>query len=333
MSDGSGALDVVTVVYRRELPALALQARSIARFLDPAGIGRIFVIINDAAEAGVAAEAEALRPAYGPFAGRLEVVTAEALFARRPGGPRGLRQRAALWLTRHRRLYPLGVKGGWRGNRGWSVQQALKLAAGRLGDAPALLILDAKNHFVRPVGLPGFVAPDGRPRTFLALQGEKFSAWVAASFAFLGAPPPPPGTPTPPTITPVVVSRAQLLGALEAVEARAGPVEAFFARARAGTSEFMLVHAHAALRGGGWDAVYAPGLVPPSTIARTTDAAGIDRALSRVEAGEAETLAIHAARLATLDPATRARIETIWRTRGLDAAGVFPSTGLGDRPG
>jgi len=126
LTDGPSAvgLDIVTVVYGRELPSLGLQAHSLARFLDPAGIERVFVVVNDADEAAVAARVEALRPAYGPFAGRLQVVTAEALFARRPAGPRGLRQRAALWLTRHRRLYPFGVKGGWRGNRGWSVQQA-----------------------------------------------------------------------------------------------------------------------------------------------------------------------------------------------------------------
>lgn len=329
MSAAPGALDLVTVAYRRELPSLALQARSLARFLDPAGIGRVFVVVNDTDEAAVAAGVEALRPAYGPFAGRLEVVTAEALLARRPAtaghprGLRGLRRRAALLVTRHRRLYPLGVKGGWRGNRGWSVQQALKLAAARLGDGAFVLILDAKNHLVRPASRADFVSEDGRPRTFLARQDPRFFAWAANAFALLGAAPPPPGTPTPPSITPVVVRRDLLLGTLEAVEARVGPVEAFFARARSGdTSEFMLMHAFAALHGG-WDTVYAPGLAPPATISRSSDAAAVDTVLTRVERGDAGILAIHATRLATLDPATRARLEAIWHERGLDAAGVL----------
>ncbi len=192
-----------------------------------------------------------------------------------------------------------------------------------MGRRRSCLILDAKNHLVRPVGIGSFVSADGRPRSFLVRPDDKYHAWIAGSFVLLGGRPPPRDTPVPPTVTPVVISRALLRAALEEVEARVGPCEAFFARSRADTSEFMLMHAYAALNGGGWDEVYAPGLTPPATIARSTDAAGIDRVLSRVEAGEAEMLAIHAARLATFDPATRARIEAIWRERGLDAQGLL----------
>jgi hypothetical protein len=146
-------LDIVTVVFRKEVPLLRLQARSMARFLDPAGIGRVRVIVNDRRERVCCAAVEALRGDYGPFADRLEVVTPDALFALRPSGlgPRDWRQRAWLWGVRHGVLYPFGLKGGWRGNRGWRIQQALKLAAGRYGEAPFVLILDAKNHFIGPV--------------------------------------------------------------------------------------------------------------------------------------------------------------------------------------
>ena len=193
----------------------------------------------------------------------------------------------------------------------------------RLLDAPAAVAAPAA---LGPERVEAAVAggEERRPRSFLAPQSPKSHGWIAASFAFLGGSPPAAGSPTPPTITPVVVSRALLRATLEAVEARAGPVEAFFARARAGTSEFMLIHALAAL-GGGWDTAYAPGLVPPATIARSTDAAGIDAALTRVERGEADLLGIHVARLARLDPATRARVETIWRDRGLDPGDLLPA--------
>jgi hypothetical protein len=81
----------------------------------------------------------------GPHGARLEVVLPQALFALWPSGlgPRNTKQRLRLWLARHRRVYPLGVKSGWRGNHGWGVQQALKLAAARYGDAPSVLLLDA----------------------------------------------------------------------------------------------------------------------------------------------------------------------------------------------
>ncbi len=52
-------MDVVTVVFREELPLLALQARSIARFLDPDAVGRILVVVNDFHEDDCAAAVEA----------------------------------------------------------------------------------------------------------------------------------------------------------------------------------------------------------------------------------------------------------------------------------
>jgi hypothetical protein len=283
--------------------------------------------VNDIDAPACAAGVEALRPAYGRFSDRLEVVTADLLFAARPAaaGPRGLRQRAALWFSRNRWRYPFKVKGGWRGNRGWSIQQAMKLSVARHGDGSHLLILDTKNHFVRPVGFDAFVAADGRPRSFLMRQDGKFYDWLAGSFRLLGLEPPDRDRPTPPTWTPVVVRRNALLACLEAVEARVGPVEAFFARSNAPKSEFMLMHAHAAGPSGGWDTVYAPGLIPAATIARSTDAKDIDRLLSRVEAGEANILSIHASRLGSLDPEVRRRIEAIWRDRGLVAEGLLPT--------
>lgn len=318
-------LDIVTVVYGGELAFLRLQAASLDRFLDPAGVGRVVVVVNDIDESGVAAAVEALRPDYGRFAGRLVVRRPDELFGLRPAGlgPRGPRQRFRLWMTRHRRAYPFGVKGGWRGNRGWSVQQALKLAAARDGDSRYLLLLDAKNHFVRPVSVASFVAADGRARSFLEPPGDH-ARWVQGSFRRLGLAPPDPDAPAPPTITPYPVARSLVAGCLDALEARVGPAEAFFARARRDASEFMLVYAHAAGLPGGWSAAFAEGLVPPASIFRDSDAATIDRALARAESGEAEVFSLHSARIPGLAPAERARIAALWRARGLPAEAVFP---------
>jgi uncharacterized protein DUF6492 len=318
-------LDIATVVYSRELPLLRLQACSMARYLDPAGIGRIVVVVNDIDEAACAARVEAMRAAWGRLAPRLEVVGADALFALRPAanGPRGPRQRFRLWFARNRRRYPLGVKRGWRGNRGWAVQQALKLAVARHGDSPMVLLLDAKNHFVKPVGLSSFVSPDGRALSFTDLPGDKRNLWIAGSFRLLGLPPPGRQVPSPPTVTPVVVPRAVLRGCLDAVERRVGPVEAFFARAKGDLSEFMLIYAFVAGHCGGWDAVFAPGLVPSASIHRRSDAAEIERVLARVEDGTAEIFSVHDSRLVGLAPDPRRRIEAIWRDRGLPGEGLL----------
>ncbi len=312
-------LDLATVVYRRELDLLRLQARSIDLFLAPEGIGRILVVVNDIDEDACAAGVEALRSDYGRFADRLEVLRPDALLARRPAanGPRGPRQRFRLWLTRNRRRYPAGVKSGWRGNRGWSVQQALKLAVARDGDSPFLLVLDAKNHFVAPVGLGDFVSPRGRARSRLDLPSERHRTWIAGSFRLLGVAPPVLSDPAPPTVTPFCVPRATLLGCLDVLERRVGPAEAFFARARGDTSEFALIHAYVAGHCGGWQAVFDPGLAPAASIHRKSDADDLERVLALVEGGAASTLSVHDSRRASLAPEFRRRLEAIWRDRGL----------------
>lgn len=323
-----GVLDVATVVYSRELPLLRLQACSMARYLDSRGIGRIFVIVNDIDEAGCAARVQAMRPDWGPLAPRVEVIGAEALFTLRPeaNGPRGPVARVRLWFTRYRRRYPFGVKSGWRGNRGWRVQQALKLAVARQGDSPFVLLLDAKNHFVRPVGLDSFVDADGRARSYTDQPGEKRYAWIAGSYRLFGLPPPGRDVPSPPTVTPVVVPRAVLRGCLDAIEARVGPVEAFFTRAKGETSEFMLIYAYVAGECGGWDTVFAPGLIPAASIFRRGSDGDIDRVLSAVEDGTAEILSVHDSRRAGLASEHRRRIEAIWRDRGLPGEGLLAAT-------
>ncbi|WP_111430881.1 DUF6492 family protein [Rhodobacteraceae bacterium DSL-40] len=312
-------LDIVTVVYRRELPLLRLQACSVAQFLDPAGISRIIVIVNDVAEAECIAAVEALRPAYGALAARLDVIGADALFALRPpeAGPHGIRQALRLWFAQHRRIYPFGVKRGWRGNRGWSVQQALKLAVARRGEGRMLLILDAKNHFVAPVRAGTFLAADGRARSTMKVPGEKHWTWIRGAFALLGASPPQREAPAPVTVTPVVVPRDMLLGTLEAVEQRVGPVEGFFARAKGDLSEFMLIYAHVTQARGAWPALFQPDLPPAATIFRRSPPEQIEAALHRVETGEAEILSVHSSQMDRLDEGVQARLCAIWRARGL----------------
>lgn len=307
----------MTVVYGRDLPGLALQARSIARFFE-AELGGIFVVVNDVDSEACAAAVEGLRSEYGRHADKLEVVMPESLFALRPRDcrPRGW-ARFAHWYTAHRSVYPFGQKGGWRGNRGWSLQQALKLAAARRGAAPYVLILDGKNHFVRPVATEAFVAPDMRPLSQLACANDEHWSWIVASFARLGVGLPPREAAVPQSITPFVASRAVLREAVEALERRLGPMETFFARKNTLETEFMLIYAQVVRRWGSWEEWFAPGLVPPATIfGRSTDA-DVAAVLDRAERGEADVLSVHSGRAASLAPEHRARLRALWAAAGL----------------
>lgn len=125
-------LAVVTVVFDAEVEMLGLQASSFARHVLPGALGEIVVVDNT--RGGLRGESrDRLVATYGVH-------------------------RAAVSLLRPRDL------GMGRGGSGWRRQQALKLLAARQVAAPHSVVLDAKNHLVRPLRVADVVAADGRPR-------------------------------------------------------------------------------------------------------------------------------------------------------------------------
>jgi len=62
------AVDFLTVVYKREVLLLKLQARSFASFMDPSGVGTLMIVVNDPDPAGTRALLEEhVMPEYGAF--------------------------------------------------------------------------------------------------------------------------------------------------------------------------------------------------------------------------------------------------------------------------
>lgn len=321
MAAAGKTMDIVTVVFDHELPLLELQARSLGRFADAAAVARILVVVNDVREDACAAAVARLVPCYGPLADRVEVVHPEQLLS---SAPAGWRRRAERWFVAHargpvmRRLPRRDrLAGGWRGNPGWSMQQALKLLAANGVTAPYTLILDAKNFLVAPVGIATFVAPDGRARSRRVAAGELQRGWVAASFRALGMPPAEAGD-VPPTVTPVVLERGLAREGLAALEARLGPLEAFFSLHKGRATEFMLLFAVIDRGEGRWWQRLAEGL-PEAT---TVFAKGGDNEVAALLAGAGSSpmMGLHRRVLQRLGPETQAALGRFWVELGL-----FPS--------
>ena len=325
---GAGRIDLVTVVFGEELPLLALQARSVARFFDPEAVARILVVVNDVDEDACAAAVEALRPLYGAFAGRLEVVRPDTL-----ASPRRFSRlhRAALAYVRHgrgpimRRLPRRDrLASGWRGNPGWSMQQAHKLLVVNAASARYVLILDAKNFLVSPVGFPTFVAADGRARSRRVRVADLQRGWIEASFRALGLAAPVPAE-APPTTTPVVFARSLMREGVDALEERLGPLEAFFSLRKGRATEFMLMFAAIDRGRGRWWELFAPGL-PDST---TVYAKGDDRAVLALLAAEPDQplMGLHRRVLRRIGDDTREALARHWLRLGLfdslDEAGAL----------
>lgn len=315
---GADRIDVVTVAFGEELPLLGLQARSIARFFDPAAVGRILVVVNDVHEDACVAAVEALRPLYGPLADRLEVVRPDALTSARPVGAL---QRAARWYVRHgrgplmRRLPRRDrLASGWRGNPGWSMQQAQKLLVVNAVRARHVVILDAKNFFVAPVGFGTFVAEDGRARTRRVCIEDLQRGWINASFRTLGITSPAPAE-APPTTTPVAFERAIMREGVDALEARLGPLETFFSLRKGRATEFMLMFAALDRGRGLWWERFAPGLPDSATIY----AKGDDRAVLALLAAESDLplMGLHRRVLRRIGDETRGALARFWLGLGL----------------
>ena len=315
---GARPVDLVTVVFSEELPLLALQARSISRFFDADTVARILVVVNDVHEEGCAAAVEALRPHYGAVSDRLEVVRPDALESE---GPLGLRHRAERWYVRHgrgpimRRLPRRDrLASGWRGNPGWSMQQAQKLLVANAARAPYVLILDAKNFMVAPVGLATFVAGDGRARTRRLAVGELQRAWIGASFRALGLAVPVPAD-APPTTTPVVFERGLMREAVQTLEDRLGPLECFFSLYKGRATEFMLMFAAIDGGRGAWWERFAPGLPESATIYGKGD----DRAVQEMLAAAPDSplMGLHRRALRRIGDDTRVALAGFWLRLGL----------------
>ena len=130
--DPSPGTTIVTVVFEPELPLLELQAKSMARFLDPAYAARIIVLDNTAK--GMSDRVwNRLWRSYGALGGSVELVSGKSLSG--------------------------GVEAA-----GWYSQQVLKLAVSGIVETPTYLTLDSKNHFVRAAGATDFEAANGRAR-------------------------------------------------------------------------------------------------------------------------------------------------------------------------
>lgn len=121
-------IDICTVVFRQEIPALRVQAQSIARYATDLGTRNIYVVVNDTDDQ--VAEIDARW--WGSMQDRVMVVPRTAF--------------STDWVE-----------------NGWVSQQALKLVTAAMSYNSYVMTLDAKTILVRELDLDT-VLDQGRPR-------------------------------------------------------------------------------------------------------------------------------------------------------------------------
>ncbi|UTW59251.1 hypothetical protein KFE96_02785 [Kordiimonas sp. SCSIO 12603] len=165
--------DIVVVAFCGELRLLQLQARSFAKYLDPSIIGTIHVILHDNNEhAFTAYFNKYILPEYGPFKSKVRLTTYTTLLGHSIKSP------------------------------DWWSQQSVKLLASNLIETKHYLILDCKNHFIRPSGFQRLYTNDGRMLLPLNYYHADFDENLKAAYTYFGGKGPLSVEKSLPTITP-----------------------------------------------------------------------------------------------------------------------------------
>jgi len=270
---------------------MKLQARSMARYLDPTLVGDILVVFNDPYKKWVADYFNCqILPEYGPIQGKVRFIDSEDA---RLGAPKRF---------------------------GWQSQQVLKLTIARAVTSDSYLILDAKNHFIRWASADAFFAADGRLRSHLNPMAPKFMKNLSAACAFFGVEVPSGGR-LMPTTTPFLADTALVVAMLEEIEGKSGlPFGDFFIRAKGLYTEFTLYSAYHLLVRGAFDATYEERSGPTATLfrgarSRPDRAAAVFDRLQRDEG--IYCMGVHRSVLLQGDHQIIPAVQAVWQRFGL----------------
>jgi hypothetical protein len=267
--DGPGQLTFVTVTYRAEDTLQLLQARSLALYARPEDVAAVIVVDNGSPRLSRGGQRR-LRAAYGPLADRVRIV-------------------------------PRAELGSEVASSGWMSQQVVKLAVHRLVETPTYVLLDAKNHLIRPVAVGDFLADDGRARTgFQSYRShpllprlQRVLEYLELDEAAIDR--------FPPTSTPFVMHRDATAALIADVEQSSGrPFAEEFVGAD--LTEFPLYSAWLLRRDGGWDQTYVDEAIQAPTVwGGTATRAGVDAAIAEARRWDAPAFGVHRRALQRLD--------------------------------
>ena len=141
----SRQLDIVTIAYDEEIKMLQMQARSIALHVPAQLISSIIIIANDLQFRKFRKKFNKyILPDYGPLQKMVQLIDGNTMI-------------------------PIASR-----EKGWVKQQILKLLATQYVRSDYYLIMDAKNHFIRPVETTDLWDEDGK----------MYTPWSSLNMAF-----------------------------------------------------------------------------------------------------------------------------------------------------
>jgi hypothetical protein len=209
---------------------------------------------------------------------------------------------------------------GFEYSHGWHTQQVIKMISVARSQRDHCIVMDSKNHFVRPIVARSFRAEDGRLISSLQSQHGHLESLFKNSFAYFGVDPDKYIDQALPNVTPMALRTATVRDMLKAIEAREHrSFGAFFLDVeRPLFAEFYLLAGYIAGRDGTFQKEYT--FAPPNFVTVFPDkanAGAFQSLMWQLDTEHALAFGIHWAARPHLTDELKQVIARFWCERGL----------------
>lgn len=298
---------LVVVGFSDELKLLELQARSISKYA-PSAFEEIIYVINERDETSFKAFFDdKIAGALGPVTKIARTLSGDDV-AKAP-------------LTR----------------TDWRSQQSLKLLAADFATTRHILILDSKNHFVRPITSDQFVSDDGRMCVFRYPLNPRFRVQFENACAYFGVNRLPADFLALPTVAPFMMCKETTVRLVEFVENRENQSFHEYFCGNKQFTEFYFYLAFLLSQPGQLDTLYADGPRRHVTLFRSmaNDPSAVAEQLSMLNDEAIRVFGVHRHVLAQANPQIVHAVSKEWVRFGLvgdeQEAAYFLTPGLNRR--
>ena len=275
--------DLATITFEGDARLTLLQVLSVDRLFDPDSMNRYIIVLNGANNSHLKAW----------LLGRLRGVISSGLLEK-------------IDFVEAREVIGAGTEIGWRD------QQLIKLKVADLVATDHYLLLDGKNHFVHRATAGDFFV-DGSPATNFTRTNDSWLPFVRASLDVFGANDDLNALTTPPTITPYVMIRAEVLALLARLESiyQVSASDAFDKELRR-TTEFYLYYAHLVSTGRSYPYQRGPTRVTTLYTKWPQDPDVVMRLITSAHDLSRPVFGLHRLRIPQLNDHQRAAITELW---------------------
>lgn len=280
-------IEIAVVYFEKEAGLAALLARSVERYVDPEMLSAIRFLDNSGDQTiGERIFEEDIRPQFDRFSDR---------------------------VFRHSRV-EFGIPNG-EGREPYYGQQALKLEVSRKVGTAHYLMMDAKNHFVRPITPACLFAEDGRPVSHLMSHNRNLAIFLRNSLEYIGHEP---HDPVLPAVTPYMMITRMVRDLLDHLREKSGKPVFDLMIEEGRFTEFFLYYANL-LRHGPVEEFYDLQGRNYATLFGNWPQRDevVERVIRSAEKDKVLSFGVHARRFAQLTETQAEMISDLWERTGL----------------